>query len=417
MVYMGNMKDTIRKYIEIQINKERNKKLLPLMRPSFGIEEIEEAINCLCSLNLTMGKNVARFENAFSRYIDIKYSTMVNSGSSANLLGLSILSNPAIKNPIKPGDEIIVPSVTWSTTIYPIINIGAKPVLVDVNEDYLIDIEQIKENITPKTRAIIPVHLLGNVCDMKDINEIAQDNKLYIMEDCCESLGSEYNGKKVGNFSDISTYSFYFSHHISTIEGGMICTNNFEYADLSRILRAHGYVRNSFKMKEHIKANPNIDPRFLFINLGYNFRPTEIQGVFGIQQLKKLEQFIIKRNEIGMELTSRLKKYEDYIGLPRIKNNTRHSWFSYPIMVKNDKLFSKNELTSFLEMNGIETRPIVGGNFAAQPIFKLFKYKKGRLTNSENIMRNGFYFGIHPDITNQEINDIIQVFEKFFNNR
>ncbi len=407
-------KKLIKNYIRQKCREYKNNKLLPLMLPTFSSEEIFEAFDSMISLNLTMGAKVKKFENDFSAYIGTKHSCMVNSGSSANLLALTVLSNPTIPNHIKRGDEIIVPAVTWSTTIFPIINIGAKPILVDIDEDYLVDIEKIKEMISDRSRAIMPVHLLGNVCDMGAITEIAEDYGLFVVEDTCEALGSEYKGKKVGTFSTFSTFSFYFSHHITTIEGGMLCTNNFDYADLARIMRAHGYIRDSFKKDKFVEQYPYIDPRYLFVNIGYNIRPTDLQGAFGIQQLKKLENFLIVRTKAARKILKRVEQYSDYLLLPREKEETRHSWFAFPITVKENKYFNKNDLVGHLEKNGIETRPIVGGNISEQPAMNLFDHKNSDLSRAKYIMKNSFYFGIHPFIKDETIKRIADVFDSFF---
>lgn len=411
---MEEIRDSLKKYVAQRCSEYKSDKLLPLMMPTFGADEILEAFDSMVDLQVTMGKKVEKFEKDFSDYLGIKYSTMVNSGSSANLLALTILSNPMVENRIKPGDEVIVPAVTWSTSIFPIINIGAKPVLVDVDEDYLLDVEKAKEMINEKTKAIMPVHLLGNVCDMDAISDISEDNKLFVIEDCCEAMGSEYKGKKVGNFSDMSSFSSYFSHHITTVEGGFLSTDNFDYADLARIIRAHGYVRHSLRKDEHVAANPGVDPRFLFVNIGYNFRPTDLQGAFGIHQLNKLEGFIDRRIEVGRELVQRLEKYSNYLILPKEKKDTRHSWFVFPITVKENDYFRRDELTTHLEQNGIETRPLVCGNFAEQPAMKMFEHGKGDLSNAEKIMRNSFYIGIHPHIDHETICKVTDVFDGFF---
>lgn len=401
-------------YVKAKCANYTSEKLLPLMMPTFGPDEIMSAFDSMVDLNVTMGVKVAKFEKMFSSYLGVIHSTMLNSGSSANLLALSVLSNPTVPNRILPGEEIIVPSVTWSTSIFPIINIGARPVLADVDEDYVLDVEKLKELITPKTKAIMPVHLLGNVCDMRAINDIASDHKLFVIEDCCEALGSEYKNKKVGTFSDFSTFSFYFSHHITTIEGGMLCTNNLEYADLSRILRAHGYVRHSSRKDQYISASPNIDPRFLFVNMGYNFRPMDLQGAFGIHQIKKLEDFIRRRTSIAQKLKKNLTQYSKWLILPKEKPGTRHSWFAFPITIKSSAPFTRADLTNHLEKHGIETRPIVCGNFADQPAMRLFDYRHGDLSYADLIMKNSFYIGIHPNIDDTTISAVIDVFDDFF---
>lgn len=407
-------KDLLEKRLrENFINQRVNR--IPLADNSYGVEEIEEILDSLISGNITMGKKVEKFEKEFAEYIGTKYAVMVNSGSSANLLSLSILSNPEVESRIKPGDEIIVPAVTWSTTIYPIINIGAIPVLVDVDEDYLINVSEIKKNITDKTKAIIPVHLLGNVCNMDEICEIAEENNLYVIEDTCEALGSEYKNKKAGSIGDISTFSFYFSHHITTIEGGMLCTNNEQFADLARILRAHGYVRNSLRKEEYVKKYPNIDPRFLFVNIGYNFRPTELQAAMGLHQIKKLDKFLKIRERNAKFLNENLSRYSDFLILPKEKEQTRHSWFCYPITVKENRYFKREDLTLFLESKGIETRPLVAGNFADQPGLQLFKYRRGNLKYSEYIMKNSFYIGNNPSNKEEDLLYIKNAFNEFFN--
>ena len=404
----------IRQYVSEKCRAQKSGKLLPLMMPTFGEDEILEAFDSLTSFQVTMGKKVERFEGDFSRYIGCKNSMMVNSGSSANLLALSILSNPEVKNRILPGDEILVPAVTWSTSIFPIINIGAKPVLADVDSDFLMDTEKLEGLISDRTRAIMPVHLLGNVCDMGAISDLAEDKDLFVIEDTCEALGSEYRGKKAGSLSDISTFSFYFSHHITTIEGGMMCTSNFDYADLAKIMRAHGYTRHSLKRKDYENQNSDIDKRFLFVNLGYNFRPTEIQGAFGIHQLRKLDGFLQRRTAVAHSLLKKLAPYRDYLSLPREKPGTRHSWFAFGITVNDNKYFKRNDLMEYLEKNGIETRPLVCGNFAEQPVMKMFAHKKGGLENAENVMRNSLYIGIHPSVGEETVEKVGEVFGRFF---
>jgi CDP-6-deoxy-D-xylo-4-hexulose-3-dehydrase len=363
-----------------------------------------------------MGEKVKSFEDLFAKYIGSKEAIMVNSGSSANLIALSILSNPILgENAIKPGDEVMVPAVTWSTSIFPILNVGAIPVLVDVDlETFSIKDEDIERGITDKTRAIIPVHLLGFPCDMNKIMNIANKYKLYVIEDSCEAHGAEWNGKKVGTFGDIGTFSFFFSHHITTIEGGMIVTNNEEYAELAKILRAHGWIRDIKRRDQVAKEYPEIDPRFLFINIGFNVRPTEIQGAFGIHQMKKLEAFIKIRRENAKYWNEELSKYSDYFIIHDEKKNTRAVWFGYPLTIKPTAPFKRKELTDYLESKGIETRPLVAGNMDEQPAMKLFRYRKiGNLPNSRLIMRNSFFIGNHHAISEEEREYFVNVIKGF----
>ena len=388
---------------------------IPLNIASYSWEEAYEAIESIITTRVTMGEKVQKFERMFADYVGVKNAVMVNSGSTANLLALSILTNPIINNRIQKGEEIITPAITWSTTVFPIINVNAMPVLVDVDLDtYTIDTNEIEKAITDKTRAIMPVHILGNPCNMKEIMEIAEEHDLFVVEDCCEAHGAEFNGKKVGSFGDISTFSFFFSHHISTIEGGMVLTNNEEYAELAKSLRAHGWIRELKNRNEISKKYKEIDERFLFINLGYNVRPTEIQGAFGIHQIKKLDKFIEIRRNNARYWTENLKQYSDYLLLPEERNGTKHVWFGYPVTVKPTAPFTRKELVDFLEQKGIETRPIMAGNIAEQPAMKLFKYRKaGELNNSKIIMRNSFFFGNHQGIGKVEREYIADCISEF----
>jgi len=373
---------------------------VPLAIPSFGRDEIIEALDSLISSQVSMGRKVQQFEAAFANYIGTKYSVMVNSGSSANLLALSVLSNPQLDNSIKPGDEIIVPAVCWSTTISPIVQIGAVPVVVDIElNSFNIDPTKIEQAISPKTKAIMIVHLLGRPCKMDRIIEIARSNGLFLLEDSCEAHGAEFDGKKVGSFGDISMFSFYVSHHITTIEGGMVCTNSESYFELAKMLRAHGWVRES-RDKESLSMNyPDIDNRFLFANLGYNFRPTEIQGAFGIHQLPKLEGFIKLRDDNAKYWNERLTQYSDFFVLPHEDPHTRMAWFAYPVTLAPHAPFERKELTENLEENGIETRPVMSGNITSHPMFKFIHHKvQGYLRNADSLSRQSFLIGNHQGI-------------------
>lgn len=417
----GNINEVVRQYYASQKKAPfvKGKTRIPLITPSYSAEEVNEAIDSLLTTRVTMGEKVKHFERLFAEYIGVKHAVMVNSGSSANLLALSILTNPGIKNPIRAGDEVITPAVTWSTTVFPIINCGAVPVLVDIDADnFNISLEGIRKAITAKTRAIMPVHLLGNPCLMDGLMKIAREHNLFVIEDSCEAHGAEFKGRKAGSFGDISTFSFFFSHHISTIEGGMVLTNNDQYAELARGLRVFGWVRDLKDKDNIVKQYQNIDPRFLFINIGYNFRPMELQGGFGIHQIKKLEKFIEIRRENARFWHDKLKKYSPYFTLHEEKADTRHVWFGYPVIVSPNAGFTCKELVAFLEKKGVETRPIMAGNIAEQPAMKLAKYRKsGTLPNSRYINRNAFFFGNHQGIGKEEREAIVGYFEEFMTGR
>ncbi|MDO9333528.1 MAG: DegT/DnrJ/EryC1/StrS family aminotransferase [Dehalococcoidales bacterium] len=389
------------------------KSKIGLAVPSYDWEEAYEAIESILTTQVTMGEKVKQFEEAFAKYVGVPYAVMVNSGSSANLLALSILSNPLTKNGIKRGDEVITPAVTWVTTVYPIIQVGAVPVLVDVDLDtFNISVREIEKAVTPKTKAIMLVHLCGNPCQM-EIMDIARKHNLLVIEDSCESHGAEVDGQKVGSFGDLSTFSFFFTHHISTIEGGMVLTRSEEYAELAKAMRAFGWIRD-LKDRERIAARySHIDPKILFITTGYNLRPTDIQGAFGIHQIKKLDRFIDMRRENARYWTESLRQFP-YLLLHEERPGTKHVWHHYPVTVKPDAPFTRKELVDFLQKKGLETRPIMTGNMAEQPVMRLFEHRTvGDLPNSRIIQRHSFLFGIHQGIGKQEREAVVDYFREF----
>jgi CDP-6-deoxy-D-xylo-4-hexulose-3-dehydrase len=378
---------------------------IPLTVPTYGYEEVDEAIESLLSTWVTMGSKVKKFEESFAKYNGSKYAVMVNSGSSANLLALSVLTNPSLPDHIEAGSEIITPAVTWATTVYPIADVGCTPVLVDVDpHTFNIDPVEIEKAVGPLTRAIMPVHLLGGPCKIETIQKIAKDNdQLNIIEDACESTGAEVKGRKVGCFGDMGTFSFFISHHISTIEGGMIVTDNDAYYEQLKAMRAFGWIRDLKNKEELAKDNNGIDPRFLFVTHGYNMRPTEIQGGFGIHQIKKLDGFIEQRRDNAEYWNKKLSSYKDHLTLPEEQPGTKHVFFGYPITVKPNAPFTREEITNHLEKKLIETRPIMAGNMAEQPAMKDIPHRLvGSLPNSHMIARQSFFFGNHLGVGSRE---------------
>jgi CDP-6-deoxy-D-xylo-4-hexulose-3-dehydrase len=305
---------------------------------------------------------------------------------------------------LRAGDEVLVPAVAWSTTYFPLVNVGLVPVLVDVDlETFTIDARAAERAVGPRTRAIMPVHLLGNSCDMTGLVDLARRRDLVMIEDACEAHGARFEGRAVGTFGEMGTFSFYFSHHISTIEGGMVVTNDAATAELARVLRAHGWTRD---LRTPVTIpNPVIDQRFLFVNLGYNFRATELQGAFGIHQVPKLEGFIQLRRDNVEYWNTGLRKYSEWLleSPGRDGQGSRSVWFGYPITVRPTAPFTRNELVGFLEAKGIETRPIMAGNFRDQPAIELFPHRVSEpLTNAELIMTQSFFIGNHHQIGERE---------------
>jgi CDP-6-deoxy-D-xylo-4-hexulose-3-dehydrase len=387
---------------------------IPLSIPSFGWEEVWEALDSLLSAEVTMGKKVRQFEAMFAAYIGVKHAIMVNSGSSANLLAVSILTNPLLRGHLQPGDEVITPAVTWATTVFPLLNVGLRPVLVDVDlHSFNLIPEQVEKAISPKSRAILLVHLLGHPCTMDEITAIASRHNLLVIEDSCEAHGAEYHGRKVGGFGDMATFSFFFSHHISTIEGGMLLTDNDEYAELARALRVFGWIRDLEAKDAFARQHPEVDPRFLFVNVGYNLRPTDLQGAFGIHQVSRLDGYVETRRDNARFWGERLASL-DHLLLHREAEGTKHAWFGFPVLVQPNSPFSRKDLTGYLEARGVETRPIMAGNIDEQPALRLFPYRKvGDLPNSRLIHRNAFFFGNHHGVGRHEREAVAQHIAEF----
>ena len=404
---MTKISKDLKQYIEKNFSSNSEfipgKDYIKLIEPSFGADEVIEAIDSLVSTNVTMGVKVKKFERLFAKYLGIKNASMVNSGSSANLIALSALTHPEFREKIKKKSEVITPAVTWATTVYPIFNVGLKPKFVDINlDDFCMDINSSENAVNNKTSMMLPVHLLGNVCDMKHVKEIASKKDLLVMEDCCEAHGAEFKNEKVGTLGDIGTFSFFLSHHITTIEGGMVVTKNKMLHELSKSLRAFGWIRDQESKNKIIKKYSGIDSRFLFTKIGYNLRPTEIQGAFGMHQIKKLDKFIKKRESNTNYWSKKLSQYEDYFIIQKQSKNTKPVNFCYPLTIRKDAPFSRKSLVKFLEKNKIETRPIMAGNFIEQPVIKYIQHtKEGTLPNSKLVMRNSFFFGNHHKITSE----------------
>lgn len=359
---------------------------------SFSDEDIKKGIQVLFSKKITMGSKTKKFEAQFAKYIGSKYAIMVNSGSSANLLALFALINPVKKNRLKAGDECLIPSLCWSTSLWPIVQAGLKPIFVDVDTDTLnISIKDIKKKITKKTRAIMGVHVLGNSSNMAELMKIVKSKKLYLIEDTCESLGSKYKNKFLGTFGIFGTFSFYYSHQITAGEGGMIVCNNKKDYELIHSLRAHGWDRG---------LNNNSNQRFNFINSGFNVRPNEISAAIGYNQLKRLKKFKSIRNANRKKIIDQLKKSKNWnnqFSFIEPIQNLDPSWFGLPILINQKFISKKEKFLKYLNKNNIETRPIISGNFVNQPSVKLYGLvsKKMKFTGAQDIEDRGFFIGIH----------------------
>lgn len=390
-----------------------------LHEPTFSEQEIFAAIQPMLTTFVTMGKGVRAFEEKCASYFQTDLSVMNNSGSSANLLAIAAIANKNTQDNLKPGDEVIVPALSWSTTVWPIIQLGLIPVIVDCNSDsFNFDMNQLESAISDKTRAIMPVHVYGNPCDMDALNLISKKYNLQIIEDCCEAMGAEYDGKKVGSFGRIGTFSFYFSHHITTLEGGICVTSDFELAETMRILRAHGWSREADNHQKYVEKYPEIDPRFIFVNLGYNLRPTEVQSAMGEVQLPKLDGFIENRRKAANHFKEELEKYSEFFHFQNETEKGKHVWFGFPIVLKNSAPFSVSDITSYLQENKIETRPIIAGNIARHPVMKDYEHRvSGNLSAADNIMKNGFAFGCHHGVDKNAREYVLNQIDQFMDSQ
>ena len=373
------------------------KYFFPLVKNPYRSKDIIKAIKVLKTGKLTMGTNVLNFEKEFTSKLKTNYSLMVNSGSSANLLAIQCLINPYRKKRLKIGDEIIVPSLCWSTSLWPIVQSGLKPIFVDIDKETLnINLADLEKKITKRTKGIMLVHVLGNSTDMTKLMKIKKKYKLILIEDTCESLGAQYKSKFLGTFGEFSSYSFYASHQISSGEGGMICCKDKSDYEIIKSLRSHGWSRNLSNERKISNNNPHLDKRFIFYNSGFNLRPTEIAGAIGRSQFKDLFKFKkirnLNRNNI-INLFKKNKKINRFIKVIKPNKYVNPSWFGLPLIV-NKKNLLKNIMLK-LEKNGIETRPIISGNFLKQPSVKKYGLIKNiKYKNADYINNHGFFIGL-----------------------
>jgi len=401
----------------------------PLASTTFGPEEIEAAKSVLDSQQFTMGARVHKFEGEFAQWLGAKHALMVNSGSSANLLMVeAMLRRSKTSGDWKAGDEVLVPALAWPTTVWPLIQLGLVPVFVDVDPKTLaIDIESAKSVLTPKTKGMMLIHVLGQAAEMTDIMKFCETHGIQLLEDNCESLGSFYKGQATGTFGKMGSFSCFFSHHISTMEGGMLTTNDSELYDDLKSIRAHGWVRDRSDKDEWVKKYPELDPRFMFIMAGYNVRPMEIQAAIGSVQLAKLDGMLEGRDRLALHVQALVEKNTPWmklLGAGHLKksaqehSNTkraerRHSWMTLPFVVDPKSPIKLNEVKAILEKHGVETRPIIAGNLAKHPAAKTFNIRSAHsLSQCDEILSRGFMIGCHPVLQPDSKNALDEAFDE-----
>jgi CDP-4-dehydro-6-deoxyglucose reductase, E1 len=402
-------------------SKTRSHHKFPLKDSTFRDKDLIEGIKVILSKNMTMSDITKKFEKLFSKDLKTSYSTMVNSGSSANLLAIQCLINPYRKNRLNKGDEVLIPAVCWPTSFWPIIQSGLKPVFVDVEkETFNICLKDLEKKISKKTKALMLVHVLGNSPNMDKLMKMINRRKIILIEDTCESIGAKYKGKFLGTFGEFSSFSFYYSHQISSVEGGMISCKTKSDEDIIKSLRSHGWARGLSNQKYIEKSNKNINKKFLFVNSGFNFRPTDIQASIGISQFKSLQSFIkvrvINRNKLIKSLTKD-PRWNNQVKFVDVRKNLKPSWFGLSMLLNPKYKSQKRTIFLRLDKHGIENRPIISGNFLKQPALKKYNIKQKSINfpNANYIHELGFFVGLKSSsLTSDQISKFTNLFFKSF---
>lgn len=394
---------------------------IPYALAVFGKEEIAAVNRVLANpMRIGPGEKVKEFERAVAKVFGKSHGIMVNSGSSANLLALEALNLPR-------GSEVITPTLTFSTTLAPILQMGLKPVFIDVIPGmYVIDVKKIEKAITPRTRALMVPSLLGNIPDLAKLQNIAKKHKLFFIDDSCDTIGATFAGNPTGLYSDISTTSFYASHIITAAgSGGMVCVRDHKMAHKILVKSSWGRDSTLFGVNEksedikkrfagHIGAQP-YDAKFVFSEIGYNLQSGELNAAFGLEQLKRLKSFGSRRRSNFKRLRNFFKGYEKLFILPIQDPRVMTNWLAFPLTIRPGAAFSRKDITLYLEKHNIQTRPIFTGNVLRQPAFrKLSKSAKAEnFPVADDIMKNGFVIGCHHGLGDKELNYLESVLSDF----
>lgn len=396
---------------------------IPLASSGLRESDIETVLRVLKSGNLTMGAEVKMFEAKMAAYLGVSNFVMVNSGSSANLLMLEALLRPAIAKPrLNPGDSILVPAIAWPTTIWPLIQLGLNPLFVDINPKTLaLDLVSAQELIDSSripVKGIFPIHPLGYSIPPSELNAFINRNDLILINDVCESLGSWNEGRHAGTEGIAGSFSFYFSHHITTMEGGGIATSDDKFADDLRSMRSHGWSRDRSDVDSWTAKKSTNDSKFLFVSTGYNVRPMEIQAAIGSAQIDEIDKFVEKRRSIASRVSAAIEGTNlSVIGSESLQNNPKsNSWMLIPIQATGmDPMKHKLNVLAKLEELEVETRPVLTGNFLAQPaIQRITRHAvdPNHFTNATKITNEGFMVGAHHDLSDVQIDYLCEALIK-----
>jgi CDP-6-deoxy-D-xylo-4-hexulose-3-dehydrase len=435
---MSNKLETLRAEIATLVSsyaKEQYKEkafvpgetVIPPSGKLLGEEELQNMVAASLDGWLTTGRFNAEFEKKLAAFLGVKYCLSVNSGSSANLVAFSTLTSPKLGDrAIKKGDEVIGVAAGFPTTVNPIIQFGAIPVFVDVDiKTHNVNADLIEAAITPKTKAIMLAHALGNPFNLKKVLDLCKKYNLWLVEDTCDALGAEYEGQKCGTFGDIGTLSFYPAHHMTMGEGGAVFMNSPELKVIAESFRDWGrdcYCAPGcdntcgcrFEQK-HGDLPFGYDHKYVYSHSGFNLKITDMQAACGLAQLAKLNYFIERRRENYTYLRNRLETLKDFLELPEPTPNSNPSWFGFPLTLKPEAGVARVELTRYLDYNKIGTRLLFAGNLLKQPYFKNVEYRVvGDLTNTDITMNNTFWIGVQPALTIEHLNFVADKLEEFF---
>jgi CDP-6-deoxy-D-xylo-4-hexulose-3-dehydrase len=399
---------------------------IPVTGKVLDEDDILMGVDSMLDAWLTAGRYSEEFERKLARYMGSRFSFLVNSGSSANLLAFYALTSPKLgERAIKPGDEIITVAAGFPTTINPMLQFGCIPVFLDIEiPTYNIKAEQIESAITPKTKAIMLAHTLGNPFNLDLVMEVAKKYNLWVIEDDCDSLGATYNDKKTGTFGDLATLSFYPAHHITMGEGGAVLVNNAQLKKITESFRDWGrdcwcppgkdntcgerYCQKLGDLPE------GYDHKYTYSHIGFNLKATDMQAAIGLSQLNKADTFIEKRRINHNLLYNKLKPFEEYFILPEATVNSNPSWFGFMLTIRDANKINRNNLVEFLEKNKIGTRLLFGGNLTKQPAYRNAKYRVlNSLENTDKIMNDGFWLGVWPGLQDNHYEYIYETIKQF----